>query len=89
MGTWLARVHFPNGHVRYAKQAAGAGFARQFLPSDFDEVRYVFSKRGAYKKFRALLIRRNVLDSWYDFESKATERALREWRELNSIEVAG
>jgi hypothetical protein len=64
-------------------------FAREFLPSDFDEVRYMFSKRGAYKNFRSLLIRRNVLDSWYDFESKATERALREWCELNSIEVAG
>src|SRR6266852_3975537 len=64
-------------------------FAREFLPQDFDEVRYIFSKRGAYKKFRALLIRRNVLESWYDFESKATEQALREWCELNSIEVAG
>jgi hypothetical protein len=63
-------------------------FAREFLPNDFDEVRYMFSKRGAYKKFRALLIRRNVLERWYDFESKATERALREWCELNSIEVA-
>jgi hypothetical protein len=63
-------------------------FAREFLPNDFDEVRYMFSKKGAYKKFRALLIRRNVLERWYDFESKATERALREWCELNSIELA-
>jgi hypothetical protein len=62
-------------------------FAREFLPDDFDEVRWMFSKRGAYKNFRALLIRRNVLDRWYDFESKATERALREWCELNSIAV--
>ncbi len=64
-------------------------FAREFLPDDFDEVRYMFSKRGAYKKFRSLLIRRNALDRWYDFESKATERALREWCEFNSIEVTG
>jgi hypothetical protein len=64
-------------------------FAREFLPDDFDEVRYMFSKRGAYKKFRALLIRTNALDRWYDFESKATERALREWCEFNSIEVEG
>jgi hypothetical protein len=63
-------------------------FAREFLPNDFDEVRYMFSKRGAYKKFRALLIRKNVLERWYDFESKATERALREWCGLNSIELA-
>jgi hypothetical protein len=54
-----------------------------------DEVRYLFSKRGAYQKFRALLTRRNVLDLWYNFESKATEQALREWCKLNSIEVAG
>jgi hypothetical protein len=48
----------------------------------------MFSKSGAYKKFRALVTRRNVLDQWYEFESKATERALREWCELNSIELA-
>jgi len=64
-------------------------FAREFLPRDVDDVRYMFSKRGAYQKFRALLIKRKVLNRWYDFESKATERALREWCELNSIEVAG
>jgi hypothetical protein len=29
-----------------------------------------------------------VLERWYDFEAKATERALREWCELNSIELA-
>jgi hypothetical protein len=64
-------------------------FAREFLPDDFDEVRYMFSKRGAYQKFRALLTQRNALDRWYDFEAKATECALREWCELNSIEVTG
>jgi hypothetical protein len=63
-------------------------FAREFLPNDFDEVRYIFSKRGAYPKFRALLTRRNALDRWHDFESKATERALRDWCKLNEIEVA-
>ena len=64
-------------------------FAREFLPDDFDEVRSIFSKRGAYQKFRAWLIRRNILDRWYEFQSKATERALREWCEYHSIEVVG
>jgi hypothetical protein len=62
-------------------------FAREYLPRDFDEVRYIFSRRGAYAKFRALLIRSKALERWYDFESKATTRALREWCEFNSIEV--
>jgi hypothetical protein len=61
--------------------------ARECLPDDFDEVRYIFSKRGAYRKFRALVIRRNALERWYEFEAKATERALRDWCELNSITV--
>ena len=37
-------------------------FAREFLPNDFDEVRYMFSKRGAYQKFKALLTQRDALD---------------------------
>jgi hypothetical protein len=49
----------------------------------------MFSKRGAYGKFRTLLMRRNALERWHDFQSKATERALREWCALNSIEIAG
>jgi hypothetical protein len=62
-------------------------FAREFLPDDFDEVRYIFSKRGAYQKFKALLVRRDALEKWYDFEAKVTERALRDWCEVNSIAV--
>ena len=64
-------------------------FAREVLPGDFDEVRYMFSKKGGYRKFRAMVIRRKVLQRWYDFESQATKRALREWCEVNSIEVTG
>jgi hypothetical protein len=64
-------------------------FARECLPGDFDDVRYMFSKRGAYQKFRALLTRRKgALERWYEFEAKATERALREWCDANSIALA-
>jgi hypothetical protein len=28
------------------------GFTREFLPNDFDEVRYIFSKRGAYQNLK-------------------------------------
>jgi hypothetical protein len=63
-------------------------FARQVLPGDFDEVRRIFSKRGAYANFKDLLIRRRVLEQWYAFAEEATARALREWCELNSIALA-
>ena len=62
-------------------------FARQFLPSDIDKVRQIFSGRGAYAKFKNLLDRRGVLDQWYEFEAEVEEKALRMWWDLNSIEV--
>jgi hypothetical protein len=64
-------------------------FARQFLPDDFDDVRYFFSRRGAYPKFKALLARRGAIDRWHAFEAKATEQALRDWCALHSIEIVG
>jgi hypothetical protein len=76
------------------KQELGLGksvvldFARECLPEDFDEVRYIFGKRGAYANFKALLARRNAIDRWHDFEAQATERALRDWCELHDIALA-
>ena len=60
-------------------------FARQVLPAEFDDVRDMFHRRGAYARFKHLLAQRRVLEQWYDFEEKATERTLREWCEINSI----
>ncbi|MBB4372830.1 hypothetical protein GGD63_005642 [Bradyrhizobium sp. cir1] len=62
-------------------------FAREFLPDDYDDVRYFFSKRGAYPKFRALLARRGAIDRWHAYENEATECALREWCALHEIDI--
>ena len=63
-------------------------FARQFLPGDFDNVRQIFSRKGAYARFKDLLDRRGMLDQWYAFEAEAEESALKMWCELNSIKVS-
>jgi hypothetical protein len=62
-------------------------FARQYLPDDIDEVRGIFSRKGAYARFKNLLQRKGALAQWYYFEAKAEEEALRTWCDLNSIEV--
>jgi hypothetical protein len=62
-------------------------FARQFLPDDFDDIWQMFGRKGAYAKFRKLLIRRHALDQWYEFEAKTTELVLRMWCDSKSIEV--
>ena len=63
-------------------------FVRQFLADDFEEVRRIFSKRGAYGQFKTLLARRHALDRWHKFEEEATEMALREWCTDNGIALA-
>jgi hypothetical protein len=62
-------------------------FAREVLPDDYDEVRAIFSRKGAYGRFKALLVRRRALDRWHDFSAKAEEAALRQWCADNAIEL--
>ena len=63
-------------------------FAREFLPDDYDEVRHIFSRRGAYRRYKDLLVRRGALERWYDFSNKSEETALREWCAENGIELS-
>ncbi len=64
-------------------------FAREFLPDNYDEVRQIFNRRGAYRRFKDLLVRWDALERWYDFSDKAEEAALREWCAENGIDPAG
>jgi len=63
-------------------------FAREFLLDDYDEVRHIFSRRGAYRRYKDLLVRRGALERWYDFSNKSEETALREWCAENGIELS-
>jgi hypothetical protein len=63
-------------------------FASEFLPEDFDKVRQIFSRRGAYARFNDLLDYRRMRQKWFDYRDKAEIEAVREWCAENSIEVA-
>ncbi|HWG05700.1 MAG TPA: UPF0158 family protein [Beijerinckiaceae bacterium] len=62
-------------------------FVYEVLPDDVSEVEQIFRRKGAYRKFKVLLERRQKLDEWYAFEAKAQEQALREWCELHEVEI--
>jgi len=62
-------------------------FAREFLPEDFDKVRQIFSRRGAYARFNDLLDYRRMRQQWFDYRDKAEIEAVRVWCADNSIEV--
>ena len=63
-------------------------FAREFLPDDCEEVRQIFSRRGAYRRYKDLLVRRGALERWYDFSSKSEETAMQRWCAENGIELS-
>lgn len=60
-------------------------FAEAHMPDDCGDVRDIFRRRGAYRRFRHLLEAKGLLDRWYQFEDKATDRALRDWCEANDV----
>jgi Uncharacterised protein family (UPF0158) len=62
-------------------------FASREVPHLEDGIRAIFSRRGAYSRFKDLLSAEGVLDNWYAFEAEAVERALKEWGEANGIQV--
>jgi hypothetical protein len=64
-------------------------FAAEFLPDEYDKVREIFSRRGAYARFKDLLERCGKLQQWYDYEAKAQNEVLREWCQDNGIEIDG
>lgn len=63
-------------------------FARAHLPECFEQVRDIFSHRGAYARFKDLLNHYESLDAWHQWEQEKTQQALREWCADNGIKLA-
>jgi hypothetical protein len=81
-------IAIPDKRRLHLGKALVLDFVAQFLPDDHDEVRPILSRRGAYARYKALLVERGALEHWYDFSNKAEEAALREWRAENEIELS-
>lgn len=62
-------------------------FVARNLPDDYDKVRAMFNRRGAYRRYKDLLERRGALQEWFKFEAAATDAALREWCAENNVKV--
>lgn len=59
------------------------------LPGEYERVRGIFSRKGAYARFKDLLEAKDQLEAWYEFERKATEKAIREWCKEKGIGLEG
>jgi hypothetical protein len=64
-------------------------FADDVLPDHADAIAKIFSRKGAYGRFKDVLVEIGARDRWYEYEAAATEKALREWCADNGLEVEG
>lgn len=62
-------------------------FTSEFLPEELDNVYSIFSRKGAYSKFKNLLERKGALDKWYQYENEQQQQALKEWCREHEIEI--
>lgn len=67
----------------------GSQLARRFAadkaPHLGDDVYDIFSRRGAYRRFKDLLNRHGQLDAWYEYEAEHERVAIVDWCEENDI----
>jgi Uncharacterised protein family (UPF0158) len=80
-------IAIPNGKELGLGKPLALEFARQILPDHYNDVRQIFSRRGAYGRFKDFLVRVRALQRWYDFSNAAEEAALRDWCRENEIEL--
>ncbi|MFS1876088.1 hypothetical protein FCV66_24230 [Enterovibrio norvegicus] len=64
-------------------------FVQKFLPSEFENARSFFHRKGAYSRFKTLLENHGKTEEWYKYEKECTERALREWCIEQNVEIDG
>ena len=64
-------------------------FAFDVLSDHADTIADIFSRKGAYGRFKDFLERVGALDQWYEYEAAATEKALRAWCAENGLDVEG
>lgn len=62
-------------------------FTKAHLIDHYHEVRSIFRRRGAYGRFKALLARHNMVETWLSFSEERTLDALEEWCESEGFSV--
>ena len=81
-------VPVPDQHELDLGKPLPLEFTREHLPDCYEQVREIFSHRGAYARFKDLLERHHSLDAWHQWEDEQTKQALRTWCADNGITLA-
>ncbi len=57
------------------------------IPGLEQKVREIFSRRGAYRRWKDFLDRNYLLDKWHTFENESTREALLDWCKSHEVPI--
>jgi hypothetical protein len=60
-------------------------YVRTRCDEEIETVLTMFRRKGAYRRFKALLARKGLLEDWYAFEQERTREALLAWCAENGL----
>ncbi len=60
-------------------------FVLEVSPDEYAHVQGLFSRQGAYRRYKDFLTEKGLLERWYAFEDERTKAALLEWCQENEI----
>ena len=85
---WDKCIEIPHKNDLDLGQVLVFEFAQMHLPGDYDRLRQMFRRPGAYGRFKDLLDAKRLLETWYAFEGEREGQALRQWCKENEIELS-
>lgn len=62
-------------------------FVEERLPDEYSEIRAMFRKNGAYRRFSDWLDQHDLLDDWYRFRDETTKQTIIDWCKDNNVDV--
>ena len=83
-GSWIA---FPDASELRLGHRMALRFAREFLSEEqCERVVAIFSRRGAFRRFKDFLDECGKLHEWYAYEELTVLEALKQWLKDNDID---
>jgi hypothetical protein len=82
-------LSIPDARVLDLGQTLVFNFVEAELPNEYDGVRQMFKRPGAYRQFNKLVDDRDLRDRWHAFRNKQTRAALKEWCDENGLRLEG
>ena len=62
-------------------------FATRYLVQHYDDVRDMFRRQGAYRRFKDFLERKDMLEKWHAYSDEQAAKALGKWCETEGLSL--